>query len=147
MIALLDVNILVALMDEDHVHHQLAHDWFEDNKEAGWASCPLTENGLVRIFSNPAFIDPPVPPTKPLSLVKALLAAAGAGLGFGLLLAAAILAALAFVDRTLRTPDDVERSLGLKVVGAIPLRAIEAVVGQDEKAVSPQPISPSSGAA
>lgn len=60
MIALLDVNILVALMDEDHVHHQLAHDWFEDNKEAGWASCPLTENGLLRMFSNPAFIDPPV---------------------------------------------------------------------------------------
>ena len=61
MIALLDITILVALFDEDHVHHQLAHDWFEDNRKAGWATCPLTQNGLLRIFSNPAFIDPAVP--------------------------------------------------------------------------------------
>ncbi len=70
MIALLDINILVALFDEDHVHHQLAHDWFEDNKEAGWASCPLTENGLLRMFSNPAFIDPPVPLLELTGLLK-----------------------------------------------------------------------------
>jgi toxin-antitoxin system PIN domain toxin len=70
VIALLDINILVALMDEDHVHHQLAHDWFEDNKEAGWASCPLTENGLLRTFSNPAFIDPPVPLPELIGLLK-----------------------------------------------------------------------------
>jgi toxin-antitoxin system PIN domain toxin len=70
VIALLDVNILVALMDEDHVHHQLAHDWFEDNKEAGWASCPLTENGLLRMFSNPAFIDPPVPLPELIGLLE-----------------------------------------------------------------------------
>jgi len=70
VIALLDINILVALMDEDHVHHQLAHDWFEDNKEAGWASCPLSENGLLRVFSNPAFIDPPVPLPDLIGLLK-----------------------------------------------------------------------------
>src|SRR5439155_20800811 len=55
---------------EGHVHHQLAHDWFEDNKGAGWASCPLTENGLLRIFSNPAFIDPPVPLSDLTALLK-----------------------------------------------------------------------------
>ncbi len=70
MIALLDVNILVALFDEDHVHHQLAHDWFEDNRERGWASCPLTENALLRLFANPAFIDPPLPPAELAALWK-----------------------------------------------------------------------------
>lgn len=55
MVALLDVNVLVALFDPDHVHHQTAHDWLAENREEGWATCPLTENGLVRILSNPAY--------------------------------------------------------------------------------------------
>ncbi len=54
-VALLDVNVLVALFDPDHVHHEAAHDWFAGNRESGWATCPLTENGLIRILSNPAY--------------------------------------------------------------------------------------------
>ena len=54
-IGLLDVNFLVALFDADHVHHELAHDWFADNRTAGWATCPLTENGLVRVLANPKY--------------------------------------------------------------------------------------------
>ena len=50
--ALLDVNVLVALFDPDHVHHDLAHDWFSVAQHDGWATCPLTENGVVRILSN-----------------------------------------------------------------------------------------------
>jgi hypothetical protein len=50
--ALLDVNVLVALFDPDHVHHDAAHDWFADSRGEGWATCPLTENGVVRILSN-----------------------------------------------------------------------------------------------
>ena len=53
--ALLDVNVLVALFDPDHVHHDLAHDWFADNRADGWATCPVTENGLVRVLANPAY--------------------------------------------------------------------------------------------
>ena len=53
--ALLDVNFLIALFDPDHVHHDAAHAWFGANRASGWASCPLTENGLVRILSNPAY--------------------------------------------------------------------------------------------
>jgi uncharacterized protein len=49
---LLDVNVLVALFDPDHIHHDTAHDWFADSREDGWATCPLTENGVVRILSN-----------------------------------------------------------------------------------------------
>ncbi len=53
--ALLDVNVLVALFDPDHVHHDLAHDWFADRRGQGWATCPITENGFVRVLSNPAY--------------------------------------------------------------------------------------------
>ncbi len=54
-VALLDVNVLVALFDPNHVHHEIAHDWFADQREAGWATCPITENGLVRVLANPAY--------------------------------------------------------------------------------------------
>lgn len=56
--ALLDVNLLVALFDADHVHHELAHDWFADNRADGWATCPVTENGLVRVLCNPRYGSP-----------------------------------------------------------------------------------------
>ncbi len=54
-VALLDVNVLVALFDPDHVHHEAAHRWFAASRESGWATCPLTENGVLRILSNPAY--------------------------------------------------------------------------------------------
>jgi toxin-antitoxin system PIN domain toxin len=53
--ALLDVNVLVALFDPDHVHHEAAHAWFSANRDQGWATCPLTENGLIRILANAAY--------------------------------------------------------------------------------------------
>jgi hypothetical protein len=53
--ALLDVNVLVALFDPDHVHHDLAHAWFADHRQRGWATCPVTENGLIRVLSNAAY--------------------------------------------------------------------------------------------
>ncbi len=55
MRALLDINVLLALLDEDHVFHERAHLWFGENFSMGWASCPLTENGFVRIRSHPNF--------------------------------------------------------------------------------------------
>jgi toxin-antitoxin system PIN domain toxin len=54
-VALLDVNVLVALFDPDHVHHDLAHDWFADHRAGGWATCATTENGFVRVVSNPRY--------------------------------------------------------------------------------------------
>ena len=53
--ALLDVNVLIALFDPEHVHHELAHDWFSDNRRDWWATCPVTENGFLRVLSNPAY--------------------------------------------------------------------------------------------
>ncbi len=55
MAALLDVNVLVALFDPEHIHHEAAHDWFAESSRSGWATCPLTENGLIRVLSNPGY--------------------------------------------------------------------------------------------
>jgi uncharacterized protein len=56
--ALFDVNVLIALLDEQHVGHSAATDWFGQNLVAGWASCPITENGTARIMSSPGYPNP-----------------------------------------------------------------------------------------
>jgi len=55
MRALLDVNVLVALLDSSHVSHRAATDWLVANVQAGWASCPITQNGCIRIMSSPSY--------------------------------------------------------------------------------------------
>ncbi len=55
MRALLDVNVLIALLDADHLHHEAARLWLRDNIDDGWATCPLTEIGCVRIMAQPAY--------------------------------------------------------------------------------------------
>lgn len=55
MRALLDVNVLIALLDRAHPHHQRARDWMLANAASGWASCPLTENGCIRVMSLPPY--------------------------------------------------------------------------------------------
>jgi predicted nucleic acid-binding protein len=56
--ALLDVNVLLALLDSDHVDHERAGEWLDAELDTGWASCSITENGFVRIISQP---DTPAP--------------------------------------------------------------------------------------
>jgi uncharacterized protein len=58
MRALLDINVLIALLDEDHVHHERARGWLVARERDGWASCPLTQNGCARIMSQPAYPNP-----------------------------------------------------------------------------------------
>ena len=60
-VALLDINVLVALFDPDHIHHDPAHDWLAAHRPGGWATCPITENGLVRILSNASYSGEYVP--------------------------------------------------------------------------------------
>lgn len=55
MRALLDVNVLIALMDAAHVGHAKARAWLRREVAKGWASCPLTQNGCIRIMSQPAY--------------------------------------------------------------------------------------------
>lgn len=53
--ALFDVNVLVALLDADHIHHARAAAWLAENIAVGWASCAITQNGCVRIMSQPGY--------------------------------------------------------------------------------------------
>ncbi len=55
MRALLDVNVLIALLDSSHIHNKLVTVWLADNIDSGWASCPITQNGCIRIFSQPGY--------------------------------------------------------------------------------------------
>lgn len=55
MRALLDVNVLIALLDAEHSLHAPALDWFTQHARLGWASCPITQNGCVRIMSHPGY--------------------------------------------------------------------------------------------
>ena len=71
-VSLLDVNVLLALLDEAHVHHLDAHRWFSRNRQYGWASCPLTINGCMRIMSNPAYPGAHPAPTELASALRDL---------------------------------------------------------------------------
>ena len=68
MQGLLDINVLIALHDRDHVHHERAALWFESNVQQGWASCPLTQNGCLRIMCQPGYSSP-----QPLAVLVAML--------------------------------------------------------------------------
>ena len=56
---LLDVNLLLALSDPRHIHHEAAHLWFGREGQNDWATCPLTENGFVRIAGHPNYPNRP----------------------------------------------------------------------------------------
>lgn len=73
MRALLDINVLIALLDAQHVHHALATQWLGAEIERGWASCPLTQNGVIRIMSQPSY-----PNSQPAAAVATRLAEAAA---------------------------------------------------------------------
>jgi len=53
--ALLDVNVLIALLDSDHASHDTAIRWFAKHAREGWASCPITQNGCIRVMSSPGY--------------------------------------------------------------------------------------------
>ena len=73
-IALLDVNVLIALVDPQHVHHEPSHRWFQSHGGHGWATCPLTQNALLRILGNPRYPNSPGGPVVVMPLLQELLA-------------------------------------------------------------------------
>ncbi len=73
-IALLDVNMLIALAWPSHVHHHVAHTWFAKNHTDGWATCPLTQCAFVRVSSNPKIIPEAVQPNEALALLSKITA-------------------------------------------------------------------------
>jgi toxin-antitoxin system PIN domain toxin len=76
--ALLDVNVLIALLWPAHEHYDDAHSWFiARGRTARWATCPLTELAFVRIVSNPGFSADALAPAEALSLLERNLAHPG----------------------------------------------------------------------
>ena len=59
MTFLLDVNVLIALIDPAHISHDPAHHWFESVGNPSWATCPITENGVIRIVSHVSYPNTP----------------------------------------------------------------------------------------
>jgi toxin-antitoxin system PIN domain toxin len=55
---LLDISVLIALLDRDHAAHARAEQWVASHLEQRWATCPITENGYVRIVSQPSYPNP-----------------------------------------------------------------------------------------
>jgi uncharacterized protein len=74
---LLDVNILIALADQDHVHHAIAHDWFAEVGSASFATCPLTQNALLRIVGHPRYPNGTSTPRAALAFLESLCALTG----------------------------------------------------------------------
>ena len=76
--ALLDVNVLIALLWPAHEHFDAAHEWFAARGgRARWATCPLTQLAFVRIVSNPAFSPDALAPADTLGLLERNLAHPG----------------------------------------------------------------------
>ena len=67
---LLDINLLLALTDPMHVHHEQAHQWFAEKGHQAWATCPLTENGFIRIASHPNYPNRPGDVPAVLSILR-----------------------------------------------------------------------------
>ena len=72
MIALPDVNVLVALAWPNHLHHERARAWFERGHRQGWATCPLTESGFVRVSSNRKVVPAARRPAEAIGLLREL---------------------------------------------------------------------------
>lgn len=72
---LLDTNLLIALLWPSHERHHLALKWFTRHRAKGWATCPLTQAGFVRIVSNPAFSRDAVQPREAIQVLSANTAA------------------------------------------------------------------------
>ena len=74
---LLDVNVLIALVDPAHMQHDQAHGWFARVGKRGFATCPITENGLLRIVGHPKYPNSPGPPSSVVSVLLAMRALPG----------------------------------------------------------------------
>lgn len=77
MTYLLDVNVLIALMDPAHIDHERAHEWFEATGRHSWASCPVTECGVMRVLGNPRYPNSPGTPASAARMLEELWSLSG----------------------------------------------------------------------
>lgn len=77
MTVLLDVSVLIALFDGEHINCRLARDWFKALGGGAWATCPMTENGVLRIMGNRRYPGSPGSPAAVAVFLEALVARGG----------------------------------------------------------------------
>jgi predicted nucleic acid-binding protein len=76
-VRLLDINVLIALVDPWHVFHVAATEWMASNSVGKWATCPLTENGFLRVFGHPQYKNGPGSPAAALPFLQQMYASPG----------------------------------------------------------------------
>lgn len=69
---LLDLNVLISLIDPAHVQHEQVHEWFGRVGRKAFATCPITENGLLRIVGHPKYPNSPGPPSVVVAALTAI---------------------------------------------------------------------------
>jgi uncharacterized protein len=69
---LLDLNVLIALADQRHDHHQIARAWFASGGKENWGICPLTEAGFLRVTTNPVYRPNPHTLERAIAVLQAL---------------------------------------------------------------------------
>jgi uncharacterized protein len=74
---LIDINVLIALLDPAHVQHDRAHEWFATEGRHAWATCPITENGVLRIVGHARYPNSPGTPAAVAELLTGLCALSG----------------------------------------------------------------------
>lgn len=67
---LLDVNVLIALVDPKHIHFKIANDWFDAVGVEGWATCPTTQNGVIRIVGHSSYPNSSGSPSAVAAILK-----------------------------------------------------------------------------
>lgn len=72
--ALLDVNVLIALVDPRHVHHDACHEWFAARGDQPWATCAITQNAVLRILGHPRYPNSPGSPAVVSAVLRELVA-------------------------------------------------------------------------
>jgi uncharacterized protein len=72
VIALLDVNVLIALAWPEHVFHAVVVQWFDQRADQGWATCSITESGFIRVSANAKVVGAPVRPSEAAELLRQL---------------------------------------------------------------------------
>ena len=74
---LLDLNVLIALTEPEHIHRQKAERWFLSTGRDNWGVCPLTEAGFIRITTNPAMQAGAITLQRAIAILEALRAHPG----------------------------------------------------------------------
>lgn len=72
MAFLLDINVLIARVDPGHEHHERARCWLDGQRGAELVTCPLTENGFVRIYGHPSYPGGPGSPASALEELRVI---------------------------------------------------------------------------